>query len=127
MEIKTILEEEIEDELNELSELELGSEKYDSAINGITKLMDRKIEMDKLESERKEKVETRDIENDFRSKQMDDEKKDRWVRNGISVASILVPTVVTIWGTYKTLKFEETGTITTSMGRGFINKLIPKK
>ena len=58
---------------------------------------------------------------------MEDERKDRLVRNGITIASIVIPTAVTIWGTLKSFKFEETGTVTTTIGRGFINKLIPKK
>ena len=62
-----------------------------------------------------------------RVQQAEDERKDRKLKNGISVAGIVIPIVVTIWGTLKTLKFEETGTVTTIMGRGFIQKLLPKK
>ena len=62
-----------------------------------------------------------------RGKQMEEEKKDRWIKNGLAAAGIIIPTLVTIWGTVKSIKFEETGTITTIMGRGFINKLLPKK
>ena len=69
----------------------------------------------------------KEIDNDFKSQQMEDERKDRLVRNGITIASIVIPTAVTIWGTLKSFKFEETGTVTTTIGRGFINKLIPKK
>lgn len=128
MEIKTILEEEVQDELNELGGLELGSDKYKTAVDGITKLADRLIEIEKFESERAEKVETREIENNFKQQQADDERKDRLWRNGVAIAGIVVPTAVTIWGTCKTFKFDDAGGIISStLGRGFLNKLVPKK
>lgn len=127
MEIKTLLEEEIHNELEGLGDLELGSSKYKIAVDGMVKLTEQLVVIEKFESEGEDKIENREIENNLKQQQADDERKDRVWRNGISIASIIVPTIITIWGTCKTLKFEETGTITTSMGRGFINKLLPKK
>lgn len=43
-----------------------------------------------------------------------------------SVAAVVVPAAVTVWGTCEVLKFEEEGTITTNAGRGFMNRLIPR-
>ena len=57
----------------------------------------------------------------------EDEKRDRRIKNGITIAGIVIPSVITIWGTIKSLNFEKEGTVTTIMGRGFINKLLPKK
>ena len=127
MTIKTLLVEEVQDELDNLSDLELGSEEYKTTVDGLTKLIDRVIDIEKLESENKDKVENRENENDFKLRQMDEERKDRWIRNGIAAAGVIIPSLVTIWGTVKSLKFEEEGTITTVVGRGFINKLLPKK
>lgn len=127
MEIKRLLEEEIEDELNELSGLDLGSDTYKASVDGITKLLDRAIEMEKAEKERDEKVKDREIETQYRDAQALAENKDRWIRNGIAIAGIVVPSVITVWGTIKSINFEKDGTITTIMGRGFISKLLPKK
>jgi hypothetical protein len=127
MEIKTILLEEIEDELNDLAGLDLGSDEYKVGVDGVAKLMDRAIEMEKIERESKDKVDERENENRYRKNQDKLETRDRLIKNCIAVAGIVIPTVVTIWGTNKSLKFEEDGTITTIMGRGFINKLLPKK
>jgi hypothetical protein len=49
------------------------------------------------------------------------------IQNGITVGSIVVSTVVTIWGTLASFKFEKEGTVTTILGRQFISKLLPKK
>lgn len=127
MRIDTLLQQEIEKELGELSKIELGTEKYESTVNGVTKLMDRAIEIKKIDVDRLDKAEIRDMDNELKLKQMADEKKDRFWKNILTGLGIAIPTGATIWGTLKTLKFEEEGTVTTIMGRGFINKLLPKK
>ena len=127
MKIETMLYEEIRSELEEVKKLEVGSEQYKVAVDGLTKLVDRAIEIDKFNTDYEDKVEARELEKELKLKELEDENKDRLLRNGISIAGILIPVGVTVWGTLKTLKFEETGTVTTIMGRGFINKLLPKK
>lgn len=143
-EIKELLDTEISNELSDLGDLERGSETYKVAVDGITKLMDKRIEMEKLERDTQAKDKDREIESkkangDLTDKaksreieekklaQITNEKNDQLFKNGIAIAGIVIPSMITIWGTFKTLKFEETGTVTTIMGRGFVNKLIPKK
>lgn len=123
MKNETMLHEEIQGELAELSKLEVGSEKYKVAVDGVAKLMDRAIEIDKINADTQEKVESREAEIDLKLKQLEEDKKDRKVRNGIAIASIGIPAVVSIWGTLKTLKFEEVGTVTTLAGREHLRKI----
>ncbi len=118
-----MLHEEIQAELEELKKIEVGSDEYKVAVDGVTKLMDRAIEIDKLNAEVQEKIESREVETDLKLKQMEEDKKDRRTRNGIAIAGIVIPSGVAIWGTLKTLKFEEIGTITTSAGREHVRKL----
>lgn len=142
--IKTLLNDEISGELKRLGDIEIGTETYKTTVEGITKLMDKKIEIDKFERDiqvknRDYELERRKANEELESKaksiaieekkleQITNEKNDQLFKNGIAIASIVVPSLITIWGTFKTLKFEETGTVTTIMGRGFVNKLIPKK
>lgn len=127
MSIETQLREEINSEIEVLHKMEMGTEEYERTVNGITKLVDRVIEMEKNDIEHQDRVESREEDNRLRMEQMADERKDRRVKNFISVGGIVIPVAVTIWGTLKSFKFEEEGTITTIMGRGFINKLLPKK
>lgn len=127
MNVERMLNDEIESELEELKKLEVGTDKHKAAIDGITKLLDRAIEMDRFDNELNEKVESRDADVQLREKQLLDEKRDRWVKNGINVAGIAVSTALAVWGTLITLKFEETGIITTTAGKSFINRLFPKK
>ena len=123
MKIKETLYKEIEDELQALNEIEVGTDEYKSSVDGVTKLLDRAIEIEKHEAEMKEREAER-IANDIKTAE---EQKDRVVKNYISAGGVVLPLLVTIWGTLKSFKFEQDGTVTTIMGRGFINKLLPKK
>ena len=143
--IETLLHEEIQDGFDALSRMERGTKIHKTTVDEVVKLFDKAIEIEKIEVETKEKAKAREIEikkieieADERAKareieaslkmaQMEEDRKDRRFKNGIAVGGIVLPLAVTIWGTFKTLKFEEEGTVTTMMGRGFINKLIPKK
>lgn len=127
MKIETVLHEEIRNEFGELKKLEVGSEGYRTAVDGICKLLDRAIEYDKLDSECNDKSLNRGFEEDYKLQLAEDEKRDRRIKNIITIVGIAVPSVITIWGTIISLNFEKEGTITTIMGRGFINKLLPKK
>ena len=123
MSIQTLLNEEIKDEFSNLKKMELGSETYKTTVDGLTKLVDRAIELEKIDNEQDEAYENRQVE----LSKIEDDRKDRLIRNILTGAGIIIPTAVTVWGTIKSINFEKEGTITTIMGRGFIQKLLPKK
>ena len=127
MKFKSQLSTEIKDELETLGKLEVGSEAHRAAVDSVTKLMDRAIELEKLEVEI-EKCEV-DRENDcyYKDQELKSNKKGRMVKDAIEIAGIVIPTVVAIWGTLVTLEFEKEGTVTTFAGRSFISKLFLKK
>lgn len=123
----TLLEVEIQDQFERLRKTEFGTEQYKTGVDGLTKLIDRSIEIDKLSHEFKKERENQKLDIEFKEKQMAKDKKSEMIHNVIAIAGIVLPLLVTIWGTNVSLKFEESGTVTTIMGRGFINKLLPKK
>ena len=114
--IQDLLNEEIKSELKSLKGMTPGSEEYKATVDGITKLTDRSIELEKI-----------DVETDHKKHQFKDDKIDKIVRNCLTAAGILIPSLITVWGTFKSFEFEKEGTVTTIMGRGFVNKLLPKK
>ena len=116
MNIEELLDEDLASEMSKLRTTSYTAEEYETVSDTTFKLMDRKIEMEKVKNEQL-----------FRERQLEDEKKDRLVKNIMGAAGIILPLLVTIWGTKVSLKFEEEGTITTQMGRGFIQRLFPKK
>lgn len=112
MNIETMLHERIADDFDKLNEMEVGSEEYKAAAATLNQFMDRAIEMEKIGSEK-----------DLKMIQMEEEKKDRWTRNIFTGINVLGGIGLVIWGTNKTLKFEETGTVTTTAGRKFVGKI----
>lgn len=115
MNMKTLLDVEIEELFDKLSKLNPDSKEYAAVEDGLTKLMDRKIEIEKLELSEAQS-----------EKQMKEERKARLIKNIIDVGSIVLPLAVTVWGARASFKFEEEGTITTAIGRKFMDKLIKR-
>ena len=127
MSIKSLVDEEIRSEIEEISKIEVGSEKHKASVDALAKLLDKSIELERLDVEAQEKYESRIAENEMKMKQLKDEKRDRIVKNVLTGVSVVGGFGVTIWGTLKSLKFEENGVVTSIVGRGFIQKLLPKK
>ena len=127
MSIKSLLDEEIRSEIEEVSKIEVGSDQHKASVDSLAKLLDKHIELEKLEADAQEKYESRIAEQDLKRKQIKNEKRDSIVKNVLTGVSVIGGFGLTIWGTCKSLKFEETGVVTSIMGRGFIQKLLPKQ
>lgn len=178
MSVKELTEREVVSELQNLEQMNVGTDECKATVDHLVKVMDRYITMEQNDriQEEKDKVrefeedfkkKAQEIERDFKQKQFEfekdlkqkqfefekelklkqleaeertqkfeydlkaklaeDEKKGRVVRDIITAAGIVLPIAVTIWGTKKSFEFEKEGTITTILGRGFVNKLLPKK
>lgn len=128
MSLKTWLTDEIKSEMTELNKMELGSAEYQSTIDGVAKLADRVIELEKADADERAKELDSAFDRDYKRAQLKAEKTDNNLRNGIAIGSIIVTSIITVWGTITSFKFEETGhVVTTIMGKGFINKLLPRK
>lgn len=97
---------EIDREIDGLKNMEVGSEKLSAAVNDVTKLIDRKIEMDRVENEAYEKAEARKAE-----------RKHQLIGYGITIGTTVLGTIVTVACFHKSMEFEKTGTITTLVGR----------
>ena len=127
MNLEKKLHDEISREITILEGMEEGTESYKALVDGVTKLTDRAIAIDRFNAEVEEKAATQKFENELKLKQMKEERIDRIVKNCLTAAGIIIPSFIAVWGTKASFEFEKEGTITTIMGRGFINKLLPKK
>ena len=125
--IEKLLNEELKTEIEALKDLELGSDKHKTAAESICKLTDRKIELAKLEIETENKFKHMEKELELKFQQLEDERKDKRWKNGLTAAGIIIPAGLAVWGTVTSFKFERTDSVTTIMGRGWIQKLLPKK
>ena len=106
MKTETMLREGIESGFEKMKRMEDGSESKKVEAECVTKLIDREIEIKKAKDEKIAKI----------------------IQNTLSALGIILPLGVTIWGTVYTFRMEDDGlSPTTSMGRGFINRLFPRK
>ena len=133
-ELRSKLVNEVNIEVDNLEQMTLGDDTYKTTVDGIVKLTDRVIELEKLEiakAEKERQLELEEIkaENDReeKSKQRRDEFVDKIVKNSLTVISIGSGIVLTVWGTLVTIDFEKTGNVTTFAGRKFFGDLFSKK
>lgn len=125
--IEKLLREEINTEIRELEKIELGGDVYKISVNGITQLCDRLIEFKKLEMEKGQRDAQRSMDANLKLTEIESEDKDRKIKNRITFASIVIPLVVGSFWSYKSLKFEENDTITSTVGRNMMNSLTKLK
>ncbi len=104
---------------------ELENDLKQSQLEAEKKRQEFEEEMKRMQME--EEKRQRRFEREIRERQMKEERTNRITTVIMTAAGIILPIAVTIWGTKKSFEFEKEGTITTIMGRGFVNKLLPKK
>ena len=86
MSVKTLVTQEICDEITELGKMELGTETSKAAINGVGVLMDKAIDLEKLEIER-QKIELEAAKVDIERDKVELDKKDRKIKNRITIGT----------------------------------------
>lgn len=101
-----------------------GTEEHKEKVEALVKVLDRSIEMKKVEMDADDKEANRKYDMQLKVQQMEDEKYDRMIKNGVAIASLVTGVGVTVWGCLKSWKFEEVGTITSQPGREFIKKAV---
>lgn len=127
MSMVTKLNVEIEEKLDRIAELDPTTKEYEAAVRSVMMLMDRSIEIEKADTAEAQAEKQMEMSAAQNERQFEEEHKSRLTKNIIDIGSIVLPLLVTIWGARTSLKFEETGSITTSVGRKFIDKLLTFK
>ena len=124
MSIKTSLIEEFESQMKELSKLEVGSEQYKVAVDGVTKMADRIIEIDRDEQEAILKRNANVDEYEIKASQLESENRDRLIRNAIEGVKVGGGFGLAIWAYITSMKYEAKGLIpTTEGGRAALRSL----
>lgn len=127
MGINNVLRDEFEKEVKELSRMQVGTDEYKVAVDGVTRLADRVIELEKLESDKNAK-EFENIarmeEQELKREQLKSEKKDRAVKNVITVGGAVLSVAVYALAFIASTNFEREGTFTTEGGKNSIRQLL---
>lgn len=127
MNVKSMLDDEIRNELENLGREAIGSEEYKANLDGVTKLLDRQIEIEKLENERLDRMESRETEVILKQQQLAEEKKDRRIKNSITVGTFACSAALYAMAFIASTNFEREGTFTTEGGRGALRNLLKLK
>ena len=113
MNVETLLNVEIEDKFEKLSDLEFATKEYASGVDNVAKLVDRAIEIDKFKAAQAQA-----------EAQLKEARKDRFWKTVTDGVKVVLPIIATGVGVYFSFKFEENGTITSATGRQLHQKLI---
>lgn len=124
MSVKNDLVKEFESEVKALGKMELGSEEYESVINGVAKLADRIIEIEKSEQEASFKNISHMNENEIKAAQLAAEKRERIIRNLIETIKVVGGFGLAAWAFVASMNFEREGTISTEGGRSSLRQLL---
>lgn len=151
-EINKLMDKEIVSQIKALGSLQSGSQEQTAAVKNLTALYEARINEEKVQLDAEDKREKREMDREqhradealkksqaadeaaarqrdlqLKEAQMEDQKVDRLMRAGIAMVEIGLPLVCYGHWFRKGLKFEETGSITSSMMRNLINKFKTKK
>lgn len=151
-EINKLMDEEIISQIKGLKSLQAGSQEQTAAVKNLTALYEARVNETKVQLDADDKREKREMEREqhradealkksqaadeaaarerdikLKEVQLEDQKVDRLMRAGIAMVEIGLPLVCYGHWFRKGLKFEETGSITSSMMRNLINKFKTKK
>lgn len=126
MNIETLLHEEIVDRFQNLPK-EAGSEESKVAVDELTKLLDRAIEIEKVEIDSKEKAKTRELEKEFKLKEIETDKKDRIIKNCLTGVSVVGGLVGAFAMGLISMNFERTDNLTTEAGKSSVRQLLKFK
>lgn len=116
MSIKNNLIEEFNSQLEEVSKMEVGSEKYKIAMDGITKLADRITDIEKLESEQSLKYDRQTMDDHFKEKQMKVDKQDKLIGHAIDGVKVCGGLGLTAWAFVASMNFEKNGHLFSTEG-----------
>lgn len=127
--IKEQLEETWVEEKEKLSNMDFEEQKdaYKLQANRVGELEKLLVDLDKAELDVDKVAAGQDIDERIKYRQMEEDKKDRLIRNGIEVAKIGVPVVAAFVMGIISMKWEKEDTLTSSAGKSALRDILKFK
>lgn len=98
-----------------IGELDVKSDRYETALEERDKLRNELIKLEQINLDREAKL-----------SQIKSEDKREKIRNGITIGTFVVTTGVSVYTIAKTFKFDQVATVTSTLGRNILNGVVPK-
>ena len=92
-----------------------GSDEYERLLNERDDIRNELVKLDSIS-----------IEAECKTAEIEAEDRREKIRNGITIGTFAITSVISIWAVLKTFRFDETGTVTSTLGRGILNNILPK-
>lgn len=117
-ETKDLLHEQVQDALNGIDVTDIASEESAKAVENSIKLIDREIEMTKIQNDYEAKLAQVEADKEVKMKQIDEDKKSRWIDRVVDMGKFAIGLAVTAAVSTFAYKQEQEGNIvTTQQGR----------
>lgn len=116
MSIKHKLVDEFNSELEALNTMEVGGDDYKVAVDGVTKIADRIIELERLESENQIRTNAQYNEIVTKMDQLKADKRDRLIKNCITGFNVVGGLGFAAWAFVASMKYEDKGLIPSTEG-----------
>ena len=114
--IKEALWEDYEETKKLLEDLEPGTDEYKMVSAEVDNIRKELIDVGKT-----------DIESDIKKTQIEEDTKRDKTKNAITIGTFTVTTGLSLYALLRTFKFDETDTVTSTLGRNILNSFLPKK
>lgn len=117
-ETKDLLHEQVQDALNGIDVTDIASEESAKAVENSIKLVDREIEMTKIQNDYETKLAQVEADKEVKMKQIEEDKKSRWIDRVVDMGKFAIGLAVTAAVSTFAYKQEQEGNIvTTQQGR----------
>lgn len=117
-ETKDLLHEQVQDALNGIDVTDIASEESAKAVENSIKLVDREIEMTKIQNDYEAKLAQVKADKEVKLQQIEEDKKSRWIDRVVDMGKFAVGLAVTAAVSTFAYKQEQEGNIvTTQQGR----------
>jgi translation elongation factor EF-1beta len=123
MNLKTVLENEVMAEVEDVNKTELGTEEGNVKINGAMQIADRYIKLEQVEIE-KQKLDIEYKKLEIEQQKVDDEKLNRKYDRKIKISEAAIGFGLTAFGYFVAVGFEREHTFTSNFGRKVSDRML---
>ena len=120
MNVKQKLKDEFESQMDLLHKMDVGTDEYKLTVDGVTKLADRIIEIEKNERD----AELKEYQLGNEAESIDAEIKSNRTRNVVEVIKVGVPVVAAFTMGIISMKWEKLDTLTSSAGKSALRDIL---
>lgn len=98
-----------------LGELTIGSTEYNKVIEDLDRIRNELVKLKQIE-----------VDKFIKENELKNENRKEKIRNIITIATFSCSTIISLITINKTFKFDEGATVTSTLGRGVLNSVVPK-